>query len=103
MENFYYSSSSSHGIMGPTGKKLKTTTIEVKNGLGTLSMRVEDNSGSHSDTRKLTEKEVRNIKKHKFMPKLFSSTLTNIKNSKSSAKKNTKKHRSSKQDTRKHK
>jgi hypothetical protein len=104
MEGFYYASSSSHGIMTPKGKKIKSTNVKVENGHGTLTMTVEDNKGSHSDTRVLTVDEVRNIKNHKFMPKLFSSAITNIKNSKnSSAKKNTKKVRKSKQVTRKRK
>lgn len=99
MKGFYYESSSSHGIVTPKGKKIKSTNVKVENGNGTLTMTVEDNKGTHSDTRNLTNEELNNIKNHKFMPNLFHSASTNIK----SAKKNTKKHRNSKQGTRKHK
>lgn len=104
MTGFYYASSSSHGVVTPQGKKIKATNIKVENGRGTLTMTVEDSKGSHSDTRILTEKEISNIQKHKFMPRLFSTAITNIKNAKNSgAKKNTKKVRKSKQVTRKRK
>ena len=97
MKEFYYESSSSHGIVTPEGKKIKSTNVKVENGRGTLTMTVEDSKGAHSDTRKLTTKELNNIQEHKFMPNLFRSASTNIK----AAKKNTKKHRRSKQETRK--
>lgn len=106
MEGFYYSSSSTHGVMTPNGKKVKRTNVTVENGKGTLTMTVQDNDGTHSDTRVLSKNEVSNIKKHKFMPNLFRSASTNIKNLKlnsNSAKNNTKKGRSRKQGTRKHK
>jgi hypothetical protein len=99
MEEFYYSSSSTHGTVTPSGKKLKHSNVVVENGKGKLTVTVEDSKGTHSDTRVLSSNEVSNIKKHKFMPKLFSSAITNI----NAAKKNTKKHRNSKQGTRKHK
>ena len=101
MKGFYYTSSSSHGVVTPTGKRVKSTSVTVENGRGKVKMTIEDNSGVHSDTRILSKKEVQNIKEHKFMPNLFHSSLTNIKNS--SAKKNTKKVRPSKQGTRKQK
>jgi len=106
MKDFNYSSSSTHGMLTPNGKKLKHSNVVVKNGKGTLTVTIKDSKGTHSDTRELSSEEVTNIKNHKFMPKLFSSAITNIntaKNSKSAAKKNTKKHRNSKQGTRKHK
>ena len=106
MEEFYYSSSSTHGTVTPSGKKLKHSNVVVKDGKGTLTVTVEDSKGTHSDERSLSSNEISNIKKHKFMPKLFSSAISNIntaKNSTSAAKKNTKKHRTSKQGTRKQK
>ena len=99
MEGFHYSSSSTHGIITPQGKKLKTTSVNVENGRGSITMSVEDEKGAHSDTRLLTPKEIKNIKSHKFMPNLFKSTLKNI----FSAKNSTKKVRRSKKVTRKQK
>jgi hypothetical protein len=104
MTDFYYASSSSHGIVTPEGKKIKSTNVKVENGRGILTMTVEDKKGKHSDTRELTEKEITNIKTHKFMPGLFSTAITNIKNAKNStAKKSAKKRRTFKQGTRKQK
>ena len=99
MDKFFYESSSSHGIMTPEGKKVKSTNVKVENGKGVLTMSIKKNGAVHSDTRDLTQGEIQNIKKHKFMPNLFSSAITNIKNS--AAKKSMKKHRRSKQGTRK--
>lgn len=99
MKDFYYESSSSHGVMTPEGKKIKKTNVKVENNKGMLTMSIKNNGTVHSDTRDLTEEEIHNIKNHKFMPNLFSSAITNIKNS--AAKKSMKKHRRSKQDTRK--
>jgi hypothetical protein len=54
----------------------------VENGQGIIKISVEDEKGIHSDTRTLTKNEMKNIQQHKFMPNLFSKTLTNIKNKK---------------------
>lgn len=95
MEGFYYSSSSTHGVMTPQGRKTKTTNVKVENSSGTLTMTVQDNDGAHSDTRKLTNSEIKNIKKHRFMPNLFKSLSLRGNTSKN--------HRKSKKGTRKHK
>jgi len=79
---FHYSSSTSHGVMTDSGKKIKTTNVNVENGQGIIKVSVEDEKGIHSDTRRLTKDEMTNIQKHKFMPNLFSKTLTNVKKQK---------------------
>lgn len=79
---FHYSSSSSHGIITDSGKKIKTTNVHVENGQGIIKVSVEDEKGIHSDTRRLTKDEMKNIKEHRFMPKLFTKNLTNVKKQK---------------------
>lgn len=79
---FHYSSSTSHGIVTDSGKKIKTTSVNVENGQGVIKVSVEDQKGIHSDTRRLTKDEMKNIQTHTFMPNLFRKTLTNIKNKK---------------------
>jgi hypothetical protein len=79
---FHYSSSTTHGIITDSGKKIKTTNVNVENGEGIIKVSVEDHKGIHSDTRRLTKGEMKNIQQHKFMPKLFNKTLTNVKNQK---------------------
>lgn len=77
---FHYSSSTTHGTITDSGRKIKTTNVDVSNGRGVIKVSIEDEKGIHSDTRLLTKSEMSNIQKHKFMPKLFSKTLTNVKN-----------------------
>jgi hypothetical protein len=77
---FHYSSSTTHGTVTDSGRKIKTTNVDVSNGRGVIKVSIEDHKGLHSDTRLLTKSEMRNIQKHRFMPNLFSKTLSNVKN-----------------------
>jgi hypothetical protein len=83
---FHYSSSTTHGVISDSGKKIKTTSVNVRNGQGIIKVSVADKKGIHSDTRMLTKKEMKNIQEHKFMPSLFSRNLTNVKKQKARGK-----------------
>ena len=98
----------SHGIITPSGKKIKETLVKVENGMGTKTVVVEDVHGIHANTVRLNASEIRNIQKHKFMPGLFKGPMKNIKEKKAnksrqSARKDQKKSQKKSQKTRKSK
>ena len=96
MTTFHYSSVKQHGILTPEGNKVKITKVNVANNKGKKIVIIKDHKGVHSDTQNLNKTEIKNIKNHKFMPKLFSLPMYNV-----LRKKNTKKHRQHKKVTRK--
>ena len=95
---FHYQSIQTHGVMTPSGKKVKETLVKVENGKGIKTVSIEDDNGVHSDTMSLSKSEMKNIKGHVFMPKLFHAVTKNV-----MRKKKGYTHRSSKKGTRKSK
>lgn len=95
---FHYSSIQSHAIMTPNGKRVKQTEVNVSNGQGVKKVTIGDNYGVHSDTVPLKKSEIKNIKNHVFMPKLFSLPTKNVMRKKKSTT-----HRKEKKGTRKSK
>lgn len=95
---FHYTSVQTHQIMTPTGKKVKETMVKVKGDQGIKKVSIVDEKGVHSDIIPLKKSEMKNIKNHVFMPKLFHPVIKNV-----MRKKNTYKHNSSKKGTRKSK
>ena len=95
---FHYTSVQTHQVMTPTGKKVKETMVKVKGDEGVKKVSIKDENGVHSDTIPLKKSELKNIKNHIFMPKLFHPVIKNV-----MRKKNTYKHNSSKKGTRKSK
>ena len=95
---FHYTSVQTHQVMTPTGKKVKETMVKVKGENGVKKVSIIDENGVHSDTIPLKKSEMKNIKNHVFMPKLFHPVIKNV-----MRKKNVTKHNSSKKGTRKSK
>lgn len=60
--------------------------MNVANGKGTKTVIIKDNKGIHSNTIRL-----KNIKQHKFMPKLFNKSMQIIKRKKTKTMKHTSK------------
>jgi hypothetical protein len=81
---FHYTSVQSHGMITPEGKKIKETRVHVNNGKGIKKVTVTDENGSHSDVQPLKKSEIKNIKEHKFMPRLFHVSLKNVMRKKNS-------------------
>ena len=77
---FYYSSIQTHGMMTPKGRKIKITRVNIKNGKGVKTVTIKDNKGVHTNSVPLNMTEMKNVKNHKFMPKLFLEPMTNVKN-----------------------
>ena len=65
--------------------------MNVANGKGTKTVIIKDNKGIHSNTIRLNSKELKNIKQHKFMPKLFNKSMQIIKRKKTKTMKHTSK------------
>lgn len=95
---FHYSSVQSHVVMTPNGERVKKTEVNIANGKGVKRVTIGDNDGIHSDTVPLIQSEIRNIKNHIFMPKLFSVPTRNVMRKKKSTT-----HRKPKKGTRKSK
>lgn len=95
---FHYQSIQTHGVMTSNGKKVKETVVKVENGKGIKTVSIADHKGIHSDTMSLSNSEVKNIKSHIFMPKLFHRVTKNV-----MRKKKASTHRISKKGTRKSK
>lgn len=93
---FYYSSIQTHGVMGSDGKKIKTTSVNIKNGKGVKTVTIKDKDGVHTNSIPLNLTEMSNIKNHKFMPGFFSVPITNVKNMKYASGKKTRHHKSKK-------
>jgi hypothetical protein len=59
--------------MTPEGRKVKKTTVKVRNGKGFKSILMKHNKTLKAKTGPLTREEVKNIRNHQFMPNLFNS------------------------------
>lgn len=95
---FHYSSVQTHQLMTPSGKKVKETVVNVNGNEGIKKVSIMDEKGMHSDVIPLKKSEMKNIKNHVFMPKLFHPNIKNV-----MRKKKTSKHNASKKGTRKSK
>jgi hypothetical protein len=69
---FHFESSEVHTTFVNGQETTKRQNVNVSNGKGTKTLIVSDNSGTRKSTKKLSKKELQNIKNRKFMPNLFS-------------------------------
>lgn len=97
---FHYSSIQTHGNITADGKRIKITRVDIRNGEGVKTVTVKDNKGVHTNSIPLNNEEIKNVKNHTFMPSLFETPMTNVKNMKSAVQTKTT-HRKSKKNTRK--
>ena len=68
---FTYASVQKHVVMTPEGRETKTTSVNVNNGRGVKSVILHKNGMMKAKRQPLTNREITNIRNHRFMPNLF--------------------------------
>ena len=68
---FTYASVQKHVVMTPEGRETKTTSVNVNNGRGVKSVVLKKNGTMKAKHQRLTNREITNIRNHRFMPNLF--------------------------------
>lgn len=70
-DSFAFNSVQTHIKATPDGQEEVTEAVSIRNGKGTKTVRTRKNSTVKVSKKKLSAKEIKNIKARKFMPKLF--------------------------------
>jgi hypothetical protein len=86
-DNFAFNSVQTHIRMSPSGKEEVTEAVSIRNGKGTKTVSTRKNKQLKVSKKKLSAKEIKNIKNRKFMPTLFKECHTDCNKTRSTRKK----------------
>lgn len=86
-DKFTFNSVQTHIRALPNGREEVTEAVSIRNGKGTKTVRTRKNKQLKVSKKKLSPKEIKNIKNRKFMPALFEECHNDCKLSRSTRRK----------------
>lgn len=78
MSNFSYKSHQVHYSSVNGESRQQENTVNISKGKGTKTVKVTQNGKTRKTSRKLTDNDIECIRRHQFIPGLFSDCLTDV-------------------------